>query len=83
MNVVKNNLLILLAQKAHRDGKARIDLRTASKDTGISYYTLRAIANDTIQEYPKSVLADLCGYLECTPGDFLTLETVPDIPDQH
>lgn len=74
---MKNNLLILLAQKARRDGKSRIDLRTASKDTGISYYTLRAIANDTIQEYPKTVLADLCSYLNCTPGDFLTLEDQP------
>lgn len=71
---MKNNLLVLLAQKARRDGKTRLDLRQVSKDTRVSYYTLRAIANDTIQEYPKTVLADLCSYLECTPGDFLTLE---------
>lgn len=75
---MKNNFLVLLAQKARRDGKTRIDLRQVGADTSISYYTLRAIANDTIKEYPKTVLADLCVYLDCTPGDFLTLETLSD-----
>lgn len=75
---MKNNLLVLLAQKARRDGKSRIDLKQVEADTGLSYYTLRAIANDTIKEYPKDVLAKLCVYLSCTPGDFLTLETIPD-----
>lgn len=75
---MKNNLMVLLAQKARRDGKPRIDLRQVEADTEISYYTLRALANDTIKEYPKAVLATLCQYLECTPGDFLTLEDTPD-----
>jgi len=75
---VKNNFLVLLAQKARRDGKTRIDLKQVEADTSLSYYTLRAIANDTIREYPKDVLAKLCVYLSCTPGDFLTLEEVND-----
>jgi DNA-binding Xre family transcriptional regulator len=78
MKVVKNNLMILLAQKAQRDGVARLGLKTVSTDTKVSYYTLRSMANDTIQEYPKNVLATLCAYLSCTPGDLLTLVDAPE-----
>jgi len=74
---VKNNLLILLAQKAQRDGVNRIGLKSVSVDTKLSYYTLRSMANDTIQEYPKDVLATLCQYLSCTPGDLLVLVDAP------
>ena len=75
---MKNNLLILLAQKANREGVARIGLKTVAADTKLSYYTLRAMANETIAEYPKEVLATLCEYLNCTPGDLLSLVSTPD-----
>ena len=44
----------------------------------VSYYTLNKIAADTIEEYPKNVLSKICRYLDCTPGDLLVLEEIPD-----
>jgi putative transcriptional regulator len=74
MKVVKNRFMVLLAEKARRDGVARIPVKHAAKDMGVSYNTLRAIGEDTIQEYPKDVLAKLCLYLNCQVGDLLVLE---------
>ena len=72
--IVKNRFMVLLAEKAHRDGVSRIPVKHAAKSMGVSYNTLRAIGEDTIQEYPKDVLAKLCIYLGCQVGDLLVLE---------
>lgn len=76
---VRSNLYLLMAQKAARE-RRRITLRTVSDETGISYYTLSAIAKETIREYPRDVLAQLCVYFQCNVGDLLTLTEVPDTP---
>ncbi len=77
MKVVRSNLRVLVAQKGQRE-RRRISLRTVADETGISYYTVTAIANDTISEYPKDVLASLCGYFDCSIGDLLIVED--DVP---
>jgi putative transcriptional regulator len=69
---VRSNLLVLVAQKAQAE-KRRISLRAVERDTGISYYTLNAIANGTIKEYPSEVIATLCEYFKCDIGDLLFL----------
>jgi DNA-binding Xre family transcriptional regulator len=74
MLVVKNRLMILLAEKARREGKTRIPVKHAAAEMEVSYYTLSKIASDTIEEYPKDVLSKICRYLDCTPGDLLVLE---------
>lgn len=76
MKVVRNHLRVLIAHKAQREQR-RINLRTVAAETGISYYTITAIANDTIQEYPKEVLAKLCEYLPCDLSDLLYLTEIP------
>jgi DNA-binding Xre family transcriptional regulator len=77
MKELRNNLTILLAQKAKRE-RRRISLKKAADETAINPYTIYAIANDTIKEYSKEVIVKLCGYLDCDVGDLLTLEEVPD-----
>jgi len=69
---VRSNTLILMAEKAQREQR-RLTLKRVSDETGISYYTLNAIAHDTIKEYPRAALSSLCGYFGCGIGELLTL----------
>lgn len=69
---MRSNLLVLMAQKSQKD-RRRISLRLLERETGISYYTLNAIANGTIREYPTDVMAKLCDYFQCDIGDLLML----------
>jgi putative transcriptional regulator len=80
VKVVRSNTLVLLAQKAQREQR-RITLKKVADETGISYYTLNAIAHDTIREYPRDALAKLCSYFDCDIGDLLTVVEVPDAND--
>jgi putative transcriptional regulator len=77
MKVVRSNTLVLMAQKAQREQR-RLTLKRVADETGISYYTLNAIAHDTIREYPRDALAKLCTYFSCDIGDLLTVVEVPD-----
>ena len=72
MKEVRSNTLVLMAEKAQREQR-RITLKRISDETGISYYTLTAIAHDTIREYPRSALSSLCSYFGCDIGDLLTV----------
>lgn len=74
---MRSNLLVLVAQKSQRDGK-RVTLRSVARDTGISTYTIYALANNEIEEYPRTVLEKLCTYFECNIGDLLTTVDIPD-----
>jgi DNA-binding Xre family transcriptional regulator len=49
-------------------------MRDAAKETGISAYTLTAMAGNTIKELPIDVLSKLCHYFECTPNDLFSME---------
>jgi len=74
---VRSNLYLLIAQKATRE-RRRITLRTVAEESGVPYYTVNAIAKETIREYPRDVIAKLCTYFRCDVGDLLTLTEVPD-----
>ena len=76
MKELRNNLTVLLAQKARKE-RRRISLRRAAEETGINPYTIYAIANDTIKEYSKEVIVRLCGYLDCDVGELLVIEEAP------
>jgi putative transcriptional regulator len=76
MKEVRSNTLVLMAQKAQREQR-RLTLKRVADETGISYYTLNAIAHDTIKEYPRTALAKLCSYFACDIGDLLTIVEVP------
>ena len=82
MKIVKSNLSILLAERQRRDGK-RTSLRSIARDTGLNEYTVRGFANDTLSEYPRKAITELCRYLNCTPGDLLVLSDTPASPDER
>lgn len=73
---MRNNVIELLARRARRVGRKRIALKAAAAEMNISYYTLNAIVNNTIREYPVETLTSLCDYLECNVGDILSYEEV-------
>ena len=72
---MRSNLRVLAAQKGQRE-RRRLSLRTVAEETGVSRYTIYAFANDTISEYPKEVITQLCNYFDCTVGDLLLVEEV-------
>lgn len=77
MKVVINRVPVLIAEKGQRE-RRKITLEKAAAEMGISYSTLRAIANDSIREYPKDVLAKLCEYFGCNVGDILIYDEVAE-----
>jgi putative transcriptional regulator len=77
MKQVKSNLVVLAAQKAQRDGQ-RVSLIRIAKDANVSKYTIYALANNELNEYPKDVIERLCNYFDCEIGDLLKLEAVAE-----
>jgi putative transcriptional regulator len=75
--VVTSQFRALLNRKAKAEGK-RIRLRELAKTLDLSYYTLNELAHDRLEHYPRDVLAKVCEYLDCTPGQLLVLTDVPD-----
>lgn len=73
---MKSQFLSLLQEKERRTGR-RISLRSVARDTSLNEYTVRGFAYDTLNEYPKRAIAELCRYFDCTPGELLTLEDAP------
>lgn len=70
---MKSNLLVLLARKSQKEGR-RITLRRLSQDLEISKYTIYALANNDLNEFPRIVLEKLCTYFDCTLDDVFTVE---------
>lgn len=70
MRTITNNLRVLLAKKSQREGRT-ISIRRAAADTGIKPYTLYALANDKLKEFPKAVLEKLMEYLDCELSELL------------
>lgn len=75
---MRNNVLVLLEQRARRQGVRRPALREVAKEIGISYYTLNGIIQNSIREYPVDALTRLCDYFACNIGDILSYEEVPE-----
>lgn len=77
MKQVKSNFSVLLAERQKRTGK-RISIRAIAHATKLNEYTVRGFANDTLSEFPRKAITELCKFLECTPGDLLVLEEVAE-----
>jgi DNA-binding Xre family transcriptional regulator len=77
MKIVRSNLRVLTAQKAQLEHR-RMSLRTVADETGISRYTIYAMDKNKLAEFRKPVLETLCRYFNCTLGDLLLTEEVPD-----
>lgn len=74
---MKSNLAVLLAERQKRTGK-RQSFRALARETGLNEYTVRGFANDTLTEFPRKAITELCRYFGCTPGDLLVLEESPE-----
>lgn len=73
--MIRNNLLVLIAQKSQRD-KKRLTPRSLAIATGINPYTIYGILNNTLAEYPATALTKLCDYFDCQLSDLLVVEDV-------
>ena len=69
---------LLIAKKSHEE-RRKITLRTLARDIQLNKTTLYALANDTIERYPKDMLVKLCEYFNCEVGDLLKLEEVEEV----
>ena len=73
MKTLQSNINVLVAQKGQQE-RRKLTLFTVAEETGISKNTLYAIANNTIERYPKDTLVKLCEYFGCGIGELLLLE---------
>ena len=69
---MKSNLHVLVANKTQETGK-RISLRGLARDLEISTYTIYALANNELEEFPRGVIEKLCNYFGCEVGDLLVM----------
>lgn len=78
--VLRNRFALLLAQKAEREGRARIPHEEVSDKTGIGTSTISRYANNKVAQYANHVILALCNYLECEPGDLLVrVEVIEEV----
>lgn len=54
--MIKSNLAQILKEK-------NLSIRKVSRDTGIRFESLRTLADDTMERYPRGMLDKLCTYL--------------------
>lgn len=73
MKIIRSQLRILLAAKAHREGRT-ISLRELQRETDIPISTVMGMANNTIKRVPLEELNVLCDYFDCEVGDLLKRE---------
>lgn len=72
MRRVENRFEELLAKKRRRERK-NWSYREIAEVTGISPSTLTRFARQRHTQFDADVLARLCDFLECTPGELLIL----------
>lgn len=68
----ENRFAFLLAEKSTRE-KRIISIAQVSRDTGIAERTLQQWYKNTITRFDAQVIDALCNYLECNPGDLITI----------
>ena len=67
---INNRFGVLLAEKSAKE-KHRIPLTEVAEQTGITWKTLQAWANNTVTRYDAPVIDALCTFMQCTPGDLI------------
>lgn len=76
---ITSRFKVLLAEKELRD-KRGYTMRDVASATKVSIYTITALANNTLREFPLEALSAVCGFLGCTTGDLLVFDdTKPDV----
>lgn len=74
-----SRLRALIAEKAIREQRD-VTLKEIAKATGLSTYTVSAIANNTIREYPKEAIEQLCVYFGVGVGELLVVVVAESRP---
>lgn len=76
--VLRNRFALLLAEKAEREGRAKISREEVAEVTGLGMSTLSRYANNKVELYADHVLLALCDYFGCTVGDLFTVREEGD-----
>ena len=67
---ITSRFKVLLAEKELRD-KRSYTMKDVASATNVSIYTITALANNTLREFPLAAMGEVCKFLECTTGDLL------------
>jgi DNA-binding Xre family transcriptional regulator len=70
---ITSRFKVLLAEKELRD-KRGYTMRDVASATKVSIYTITALANNTLREFPIEALSAVCGFLGCTTGELLVFD---------
>jgi DNA-binding Xre family transcriptional regulator len=82
MKVVQNRFTELLARKGRKEGRS-ITRRKVAEETGIGLSSVQNWAANQVTRYDALQIAVFCEYLNCTPGELLILEEVPNDEGQQ
>jgi len=81
MKKLRSNLDVLIAQHNQKPARGkRVSKRSLAENLGISRYTIYALAENKLDQYPRDVLESLCNFFECDIGDLLSMRDTPDEP---
>lgn len=69
--MLRNRFNLLLAQKALKEGRAKIVQSEVAAATGLADGTISRIATNKVKMYDNEVVIKLCEYFECEVGDLL------------
>ena len=75
--MVQCRLRELMAEKSRRDGR-RVTYADIVSGTGVAASTLVRLANDKASRVSLSVVARLCIFFGCEPGDLFVLASEPN-----
>ena len=68
--VVQNRLKELLAIKERKEYRS-ITLERCAEESGVNYRTVRRWAKQETTRFDAPIIAALCKYFDCTPGELL------------
>jgi DNA-binding Xre family transcriptional regulator len=78
MKKLRSNLDVLIAQHNQKPAREkRVSKRSLAEQLGISRYTIYALAENKLDQYPRNVIESLCNFFECDVGDLLSMREVP------
>ena len=77
MKKLRSNLDVLIAQHNQKAPRSeRVSKRSLAEDLNISRYTIYALANNELDQYPRDVIETLCNFFNCDVGELLTMRDV-------
>jgi DNA-binding Xre family transcriptional regulator len=75
---IMNKFNLLLAEKAYREGVAKIPRDDVITKTGLAKTTVDRIARQEVTMYANHVVIAMCEYFGCEIGDFLAIEEIEE-----